>query len=121
MSERVASRAPEIELADVQGIVLRGYGSLPRTAFLLFEVGERRLRPLGLTVSQLGQQHAHIGQRRPGRLTEFGFIEFDVPGNASVTLRWHRGGNGQDNAGRNGVGKGKPARSPARKRSQSRG
>jgi Dyp-type peroxidase family len=41
VSEKKQIRAIEIEVPDVQGIILRGYGSLPRTAFLLFEVGER--------------------------------------------------------------------------------
>ena len=27
---------------------------------------------------------------RDGRLTEFGYLEYDLPGNAAVTVRWNR-------------------------------
>lgn len=59
-------RPPVIELADVQGIILRGYGSLSRSAFLLFEIGDDRdaaRRWLAALLDEITLSHAELGPR----------------------------------------------------------
>ncbi len=59
-------RPPEIELADVQGIILRGYGTLPRSAFLLFEIGGDRdaaRRWLATLLDEITASHGELGPR----------------------------------------------------------